>query len=165
MYQSGLRHYLSFTRALQIFPDPISTEKETLFVAYLGAQGPSVSTIQSYMSALRNTRLLTDPTLKDPSFNSPYMDMLIRGIKPHHSQTSSGPQMIRLPITPSIMRRIKQALSTQSKKYHNLLIWAACCTGFFGFLRCGEFLVPDGTEFNQATHLSLEVISLAKTSP
>ena len=32
--------------------------------------------------------------------------------------------------------------------------------GFFGFLRCGEFLVPDRSNFDFNTHLSLSDISL-----
>ena len=58
------------------------------------------------------------------------------------------------------MRRIKSVLTQKGPTYYNTLIWAACCVGFFGFLRCGEFLVPDGSAYDPSTHLSLADISL-----
>ena len=36
------------------------------------------------------------------------------------------------------------------------MVWAACCTGFFGFLRSGEFLTPDDAEFDPQVHLGIE---------
>ena len=33
--------------------------------------------------------------------------------------------------------------------------FAACCIGFFGFLRCSELVVPDSGPFNPQVHLSL----------
>ena len=35
------------------------------------------------------------------------------------------------------------------------LIFFACNVGFFSFLRCGEFVVPDGVAFNSDIHLSI----------
>ena len=32
---------------------------------------------------------------------------------------------------------------------------AACCTSFFGFLCCAEFVYPDNTYFNSKVHLSI----------
>ena len=40
------------------------------------------------------------------------------------------------------------------------MIWAACCTGFFGFLYCGEFMLPDATTFDNTTHLAVSDISV-----
>ena len=35
------------------------------------------------------------------------------------------------------------------------MVWAAACTGFFGFLRAGEFTVPSAGAYDREVHLSL----------
>ena len=142
----------------------MTIESATLFAAYLGAEGLSVSTIESYLAALRHIRVLADPGCLAPSLHSPHMKILLRGIRRVHAQQCSSPR-IRLPITASIMRRIKTQLAGDPSAYVNRLIWAACCTGFFGFLRCGEFLVPDGTPFHPSFHLCLSDLTLDQSSP
>ena len=123
-----------------------------------------MSTIESYLAALRHFRLLADPTCLAPSFYTPHMKVLLRGIKRVHCQQQAAPR-IRLPITSSLMRRLKAHLSKDPSRYTNCLIWAAACTGFFGFLRCGEFVVPDGIPFHPSQHLCLEDISFRQESP
>ena len=34
------------------------------------------------------------------------------------------------------------------------MLWAACCTCFFGFLRSGEVIVPSPKEYDPEYHLS-----------
>ena len=153
VYKAGWNRYIAFGGSFNIPPSPLTTEKVTLFVAYLGSEGLSVSTIQSYMAALRHFQILADPGNCSPSFRYPHMAILLRGIK--HCQSLQGPKTTRLPITASIMRRIKSDLAQKGSSYYSILIWATCYVGFFGFLRCGEFLVPDGGDFDPNTHLSL----------
>lgn len=40
------------------------------------------------------------------------------------------------------------------------MLWAACCTGFFGFMRCGEFLLPDSTTFDASPHLAVADVAV-----
>ena len=64
------------------------------------------------------------------------------------------------------MRSIKAVLESNAAQYDNVLLWAACCLAFFGFLRCGEFTVPLQTDYDLDTHLSLTDITLDnKVSP
>ena len=153
VYTAGWNRYIKFTNSLNLPPQPINVDKVTLFVAFLGSEGLAVSTIESYLAALRHYRLVTDPSNMAPSFHSPHMSVLLRGIR--RTQVLKAPPRVRLPITATLLRKIKSVLAQQSSEYQNVLTWAACCTGFFGFLRCGEFLVPDGATFSPDIHLTI----------
>ena len=153
VYKAGWKRYIAFSGSTAIPAVPVTTESVTLFAAFLRAEGLAISTIESYLAALRHVHLLANPSCPAPSWHSPHMKVLLRGIRWVQAQQSSA--RVRLPITSSLMRIIKAQLAKSSSSYISLLIWAACCTGYFGFLRCGEFLVPDGTQYDASIHLSL----------
>ena len=141
----------------------MTQEHVTLFVAFLASEGLSVATIQSYLAGLRYHKIMRDPVNPSPSFHSPHMKILLRGIR--RRQAEQGSSRVRLPITTTLMRRLKGTLAQDAESYRNILLWAACCTGFFGFLRCAEFLLPDGAQFDASAHLSLADIQLVRESP
>ena len=134
-----------------------------MFVAFLGAEGLSISTIESYLAALRYFRLRSDPANLFPSLHTPHLKLILRGIA--RVGTKARAPLVRLPITSSLMMKIKSSLSTSPKDYDNIMLWAACSMGFFGFLRCGEFLLPDSTIYDPTLHLSLADIRLFQASP
>ena len=141
---------------------PVTLESVTLFTAFLGAEGLVIYTIESYSVELRHVHPLANPSCPAPSWHSPHTKVLLRGIR--RVQAQHSPAQVRLPITSSLMRCTKAQLAKSPSSHINLLIWAACCTGYFGFLHCGEFLVPDGTQYDASIHLSLADFTLNQLS-
>ena len=58
------------------------------------------------------------------------------------------------------MQSINDLLINQPHSYANILIWAACCLAFFGFLRVSEFTIPSNTSYDKECHLSPADISI-----
>jgi len=52
------------------------------------------------------------------------------------------------------------------RKYEDVMIWAACCVAYFGFLRVSEFTTSSSDHFNSSTDLLLSDVALdSRTSP
>ena len=135
-----------------------------MFVSYLAQRHLTHSSIKVYLSAVRN--LLVQVGLHEEFTRqlSPRLQLVLKGIKRDESKTAPLPA--RLPITVDIMSKIKAVLLQCPEEYDNILLWAACCLAFFGFLRCGEFTVPTQSEYDPGAHLSVGDILLdSRSSP
>ena len=90
---------------------------------------------------------------RDPSISSmPKFEQVVKGIKSHQAKQAPGPSSrTRLPITPTILKKIRSVLSQNSSDF---MIWAACCLCYFRFLRSGEICVPSLSGYDTGAHLS-----------
>ena len=64
----------------------------------------------------------------------------------------------RLSITPIELATIKAVWSPQPLRYDTVMPWAACCTGFFVFLRANEFIMSSLSAVDPAPHLTSQDI-------
>ena len=91
----------------------------------------------------------------NPLSNCLRLERVLRGIK--RSQGISTRE--RLPVTLTVISRIRAVLNFEC--YDDVLFWVACCTGFFGFLRSGEFTTPH-SRFDSRIHLALADVQIDK---
>ena len=86
----------------------------------------------------------------------PKLELVVRGLKREQAGSPSKP---RLPITPAILRQVHSLLK-DSRDWDNIMMWAVMCLCFFGFLRSGEVVAPDDSNFDPAQHLSFRDITV-----
>jgi len=157
-YKAGLKQYINFCSQASLPTIPTSESTLLLFATHLATQRLSYSTIKVYMAAIRSAHVTTGNHAIFENQSTPRLDHLLQGI--HKAESKSNPHRIRLPITMDIMLKIRTAFSTQSRNHQNTMLWAACCTAFFGFLRSSEFTVPSPQQYDPDTHLSLSDVTV-----
>ena len=159
VYASGQRRYLTFCRNSNSPPLPLTESHLCLFVAYLADEGLKHTSIKGYLSAIRRLQIVQG--LGDPFVASwPLLECTLKGIKLRQAKSVATRSKSRLPITPNILKHLRKFWEKDRHNADNIMLWAACCTCFFGFLRSGEITVPSMRSYDPGCHLSAGDVSV-----
>ena len=158
-YASAKNRYVSFCAAAGFDPFPLSEHTLCMFVSYIAQNGLKYQTIKCYLSGLRYAQISIG--YGDPFSGSTMsrLEYITKGIKRAESEKPETRSLTRLPITPSILLRLKAMWEKGTITDDILMIWAACALAFFGFLRIGEMTVPSINSYDPTTHLSMSDVA------
>ena len=160
VYKAGDKRYNDFCNTFRLAPYPVTETQLSYFVAYLFKEGLSAATVKSYLAAVRHSQIARG--LGNPHINEmPRLEYIVKGLKRKAINSNARP---RLPMTPEILKAMKEVWRIDSDRNKATMLWAAACTCFFGFLRSGEVVVPSDSEYDATVHLSFGDVRLDNTT-
>ena len=129
------------------------------FVAHLEEDVLQFSSIKGYLSAIRRLQILGG--MGDPFVASwPLLEAALHGVKLRRAKSKESRPRTRMPVTPTVLHNLRGVWEKEGQKFDNIMLWAACCMCFFGFLRSGEVCVPSMKEYDAEQHLSVGDVAL-----
>ena len=157
-YQSGSNRYIRFCSLYNLPPFPTCERSLSLFVAYLYQEGLSASTVKGYLSAVRYSQISLG--FGDPKIGEmPQLEYVTKGMR----KLSSTPSRSHLPVTLAILRFMRSSWVVSPVPKDAIMLWAAACMCFFGFLRAGEIVVPSDAAYDASCHLSMGDVRVDST--
>ncbi len=123
------------------------------YAAFLAYSGLKCQSIKSYISAIRCYQILSGHG--NPGIGGMCrLEYVLKGIKGEQARSPHSDTRTRLPITPRILGALRYVWEKEKHSWDNIMLWAAICTCFFGFLRSGEICVPSQNTYDPGAHLS-----------
>ena len=80
----------------------------------------------------------------------PRLRQILKGVKVERGKEGKASRP-RMPITPTILRKIKVIWLNGGNSFNLVMLWAAALVTFFSFCRSGEVTVEDETKYDVNT--------------
>ncbi len=129
------------------------------YTMYLASSGLSPGSIKTYLAAVRHLQIASG--LPEPRHSESMAKLCL--VETRAKKEYSKPSRPWRPITPVILRGIREIWSPNATEFDVIMLWAAVCVCFFGFFRSGEITTPSEAQFNPNRHLT--VADLAWNNP
>jgi len=152
-YNSSNRRFLNFCSQFGIHPYPTSEAILCQFAGFLGRQHLKHQTIKCYLSGIRyfqNMQSYHNPFV----YNLTRLHYVLQCIKSEEAKQNC-PSHQWLPVTPAIANP-----PHYFSDFDNILLWAAFCLCFFGFLPSGKITIPNAASYDPSTHLNFSNIAV-----
>ena len=133
-YGSAKNRYAKFCSSKHLSPLPAPEHQLCQFVSHLANENFCHSMIKCCLSPSGFCMYVAE-CYGDPNIcNMARLEQVIKGIKSVQAKSSKKPA--RLPITPELLRKMRQVWmrGNGSSSWDNIMLWAASLLGFFGFL-------------------------------
>ena len=162
-YDSAKRRFLQFCAKINCSnPLPVSEQLLCRYVAYLVSEGLAPKSIKLYLAAIRHLQIQFH--FHAPAMHTmPRLEQVLKGAKREAAKRGKR-EKPRLPITPEILRQLRRAWDSDRKQYDVIMMWAACCLCYFGFLRAGEITVPSEKAYDAGAHLNFDDVAVDNVS-
>lgn len=166
-YKAAAKKFRNFCQLYSVSkPFPVSEYLLCSFVAYMASSGLSSSSIKTYLSAIRHLQILEGLPAPQEASSLPRLKLLQMGVQRDRAKRAVPFNPCRLPITPSILRRIHSmwfSSPSSDASQDNLILWSASVLCFLFFFRAGELFPPSMAAFDTSVHQSWGDIAVNDT--
>ena len=156
-YQAGIQSFTRFCSLVGVSPNIVSQDTLCSYVAYMTNNNCAFQTIKTYLSAIRHFQI-SNRVSPTPLSSMHRLQLVLRGARRHLATANT--EKPRLPITPAILKGIRASWTSRADEFDIVMLWAACCTAFFGFFRAGEITVPSLGSYDSQQHLSFRDVAI-----
>ena len=153
-YQAGIKSFMRFCSLVGVSPTSVNQDTLCLYVAFMANNNCAFQTIKTYLSAIRNFQI-SNRVSPVPTSSMHRLQLVLRGTRRHLSHLFRRNLVCPLPLQSlgefEPPGRVEQR---SSKEFDIVMLWAACCTAFFGFFRAVEITIPSLGSYDPQQHLS-----------